>query len=44
MIQNKIVVRYQDGRMSKGYTSNFMPNKDIFHLLPYGRPCRFQAA
>ncbi len=38
MIQNKIVVRYQDGRISKGYTSNFMPNKDIFHLLPYDAP------
>jgi hypothetical protein len=38
MIQNKIVVRYQDGRMSKGYTSNFMPNKDIFHLLPLDAP------
>jgi hypothetical protein len=38
MIQNKIVVRYQDGRTSKGYTSNFMPNKDIFHLLPLDAP------
>jgi hypothetical protein len=38
MIQNKIVVRYQDGRMAKGYTSNFMPNKDIFHLLPLDAP------
>ena len=38
MIQNKIVVRYQDGRMSKGYTSNFMPTKDIFHLLPLDAP------
>jgi hypothetical protein len=34
MIQNKIVVRYQDGRVMKGITSDFMPNKDIFHILP----------
>ncbi|MGO9137727.1 MAG: DUF6982 domain-containing protein [Syntrophales bacterium] len=34
MIQNKIVVRYQDGRISKGVTSDFFPDKDVFHLLP----------
>jgi hypothetical protein len=34
MIQNKIVVRYQDGRVMKGITSDFMPTKDIFHLHP----------
>jgi hypothetical protein len=33
MIQNKIAVRYQDGRVSKGFTNNFMPNKDSFHLV-----------
>jgi hypothetical protein len=38
MIQNKIVVRYQDGRVSKGFTSNFTPNKDLFHLSPLGAP------
>ncbi len=38
MIQNKIVVRYQDGRISKGYTNNFMPNKDVFHLIPLDAP------
>jgi hypothetical protein len=38
MIQNKIVVRYQDGRVSKGYTNNFMPNKDVFHLVPLDAP------
>jgi len=38
MIQNKIVVRYQDGRVSKGYTNNFMPNKDFFHLVPLDAP------
>ena len=34
MIQNKIVVRFQDGRIMKGITSDFMPNKDSFHILP----------
>ncbi len=34
MIQNKIVVRYQDGRINKGVTSDFFPNKDLFHLFP----------
>jgi len=36
MIQNKIVVRYQDGRINKGVTSDFFPNKDLFHLFPVG--------
>ncbi len=34
MIQNKVVVRYLDGRVLKGFTSNFTPNKDSFHLTP----------
>lgn len=34
MIQNKIVVRYQDGRIDKGVTSDFFPDKDLFHLSP----------
>lgn len=38
MIQNKIVVRYQDGRVMKGFTADFMPNKDIFHLVPMDAP------
>lgn len=32
MIQNKIVVRYQDGRLLKGITNDFFPNKDFFHM------------
>ena len=32
-MQNKIVVRYQDGRLLKGFTSDFMPNKDLFHVV-----------
>jgi hypothetical protein len=34
MIQNKIVARYLDGRIGKGITSDFMPTKEIFHLMP----------
>ena len=34
MIQNKIVAHYQDGRLLKGVTSDFLPNKDLFHLVP----------
>ncbi len=34
MNQNKVVVRYLDGRILKGFTSNFTPNKDTFHLTP----------
>jgi hypothetical protein len=33
-MQNKIVVRYTDGRLMKGMTSDFMPNRDLFHLVP----------
>lgn len=38
MIQNKIVVHYLDGQVLKGFTSDFMPNKDILHLLPENAP------
>ena len=30
----KVVVRYSDGRILKGYTQNFAPDKAFFHLLP----------
>jgi hypothetical protein len=29
---NKIVIRYADGKLRKGTTADFFPNKDIFHL------------
>jgi hypothetical protein len=38
MIQNKIVVRYQDGQLKKGFTNDFFPNKDLFHLVPMEAP------
>jgi small nuclear ribonucleoprotein (snRNP)-like protein len=31
-IENKVVVRFRDGRMVKGYTHDFTPNKGIFHV------------
>ena len=34
MAQNKIVVRYQDGRILKGSTADFFPNKEAFHVVP----------
>ena len=34
MIQNKIVIHYQDGQLLKGITNDFFPNKDSFHLTP----------
>lgn len=38
MIQNKIVVRYQDGRILKGYTGDFLPTKAAFHVTPLDAP------
>lgn len=32
--QGKIVVRYADGRVLKGYSRDFYPNKPHFHLFP----------
>jgi hypothetical protein len=31
-VQNKIVVRYRDGRTLKGSTSDFVPSKSAFHV------------
>jgi hypothetical protein len=33
---SKIVARFQSGRVLKGYTQNFFPNKPVFHLTPEG--------
>jgi hypothetical protein len=42
MIQNKIVVRYLNGEILKGQTSDFLPTKSTFHLslvdVPPGSP------
>ncbi len=29
---NKIVIRFSDGKVMKGTTEDFFPNKDVFHL------------
>ncbi len=34
MNQNKVVVRYMNGNILKGSTTDFMANKDSFHLTP----------
>jgi hypothetical protein len=33
---NKVVVRYLDGRVVKGTTEDFFPNRPLFHLQPLG--------
>lgn len=38
MIQNKIVIRYNDGRVLKGYTGDFLPTKPTFHLALIDSP------
>ena len=30
----KVVVRYSDGKLVKGFTQDFFPNKERFHLIP----------
>ncbi len=34
MPSHKIVVRYTDGRIVKGHTTNFNPEAPTFHLIP----------
>lgn len=34
----KVVARYRDGRIIKGFTRNFFPNKDLFHVSPPDNP------
>lgn len=34
MLGKKIVVKYNDGTIIKGYTTDFNPNKDFFHIYP----------
>ena len=39
-MSNKIVVKYKDGKIVKGWSTDFGPNKEIFHLHPleeYGK-------
>jgi hypothetical protein len=34
----KVVVRYRNGRVLKGITQDFFPNKNHFHLFPVDNP------
>lgn len=35
---NRVVARYSDGRILKGETSDFLPNKESFHVIPSSQP------
>lgn len=35
---NRIVARFQDGRVLKGFTADFIPAKDHFHVAEEGQP------
>ena len=46
---NRIVARFQDGRVLKGFTNDFLPAKDHFHLVdqqqtPQARPLEVRVA
>lgn len=30
---NKVVIHYLDGKVERGYTTDFQPSKEIFHLI-----------
>ena len=32
MLKNSVVVRYRDGRKLKGFTWDFLPTKEVFHV------------
>jgi hypothetical protein len=36
--RTKVVVRHTNGTVLKGYTQDFFPNKDRFHLFPVDKP------
>ena len=33
-MENKVVVHMKDGKIHKGVTQDFLPSREIFHLLP----------
>jgi hypothetical protein len=37
-MQNRIVIRRVDGVVLKGFTTDFLPTKDVFHLSANGQP------
>ena len=34
----KVVVRYSNGKVIKGFTEDFFPNKERFHFIPADNP------
>jgi hypothetical protein len=34
----KVIVRFSDGKLIKGFTQDFFPNKERFHLIPADNP------
>ena len=38
MEPTKVVLRFKDGRVLKGFTQDFFPHKDRFHLFPVDKP------
>ena len=34
----KVIVRYRDGKLIKGFTQDFFPTKKLFHLIPVDNP------
>jgi hypothetical protein len=36
IMQNKVVVHFLDGRIVKGVTNDFFPNKPVFHVIQNG--------
>ncbi|MFO7948811.1 MAG: hypothetical protein R6U36_00415 [Candidatus Fermentibacteraceae bacterium] len=38
MPANKLVVRFRDGRVLKGHSMDFNPNREVFHLVTGGYP------
>lgn len=35
---NKVIARFLDGRMLKGFTNDFNPGRDSFHITEEGQP------
>jgi hypothetical protein len=35
-MSNKVVIRYQNGKVERGYTTDFQPGKEVFHLVIKG--------
>jgi hypothetical protein len=37
-MQNKVVAHFASGRILKGFTNDFTPAKDVFHVLEHDQP------